>query len=94
MLTVNELAGLPPQLIKELGINKSRRIDIAIYSYIKTQGTASISQILLHIYKELDLILGRANLTGRLYRMRKRGDIFVTTKKGVYTTQRPEQLCE
>ena len=85
MLATKELADLPPELIKELGIKNSDRMDLFIYNFIKENGATTINQILIHIYREMGIVMKRKHLVGRIYRLIQKSDLGnVEGKKGVY----------
>ena len=99
-LSWSELNELPKELVAELSITESDKLDFSIMELIeKCGGMASLDRILVEIYKLTGEILKRANLNARLYRMSQKGMIYsVQGKKGVYSTgpveenQEPEKI--
>ena len=84
----NELEDLPPELMAELSITDSDKLDYSIAELIeKSGGVASLDRILVDIYKLTGEILKRTTLNARLYRMMQKGLVYsVPTKKGVYSS--------
>lgn len=84
----SELEDLPPELVAELSITDSDKLDYSIAELIeKSGGVATLDRILVDIYKLTGEILKRQNLNARLYRMIQKGMVFsVPTKKGVYSS--------
>lgn len=89
-LSWSELEELPQELIEELSITDSDRLDYSIVELIdKCGGVASLDRILVGIYKLTGEILKRVNLNARLYRMGQKEMIFsVPGKKGIYSTSK------
>ena len=87
MLTIDELEGLPAELIKEMRITKSRRLDICIYTFIKEKKEVDIDSILMHVYKEKGVVLKRQALVGRLYRLAKQGHIISSNSRTGWNTE-------
>lgn len=85
-----EIEGLPQELIDELSITESDKLDFSIVELIdKCGGMASMDRILVEIYNLTGGILKRSNLNARLYRMGQKGMInSVPGKKGVYSTSK------
>lgn len=85
----SELQGLPEELVKELSITESDKLDYSIAEIISQQGgVASLDRILVEIYRLSGEILKRQNLNARLYRMVQKGLIYsVPGKKGVYSSE-------
>lgn len=88
-LTPDELAGLPDELIKELGITDSDRKEYLLVELInKLGGITSINKLLVAIYNQTGEVEKRSRLVGRLYRMQNKGMIYTTPdRKGIYATQ-------
>ncbi|MCQ9615951.1 hypothetical protein L1889_03890 [Paenalcaligenes niemegkensis] len=87
-LSPDDLAGLPDELVKELGITDSDRKEYLLIDLINNLGgIASINKLLISIYKETGEIEKRTRLVARLYRMQNKGMIYTTSeRKGVYST--------
>jgi len=85
----SELEDLPPELIAELSITESDKLDFSIAELIqKSGGIATLDRILVDIYRLTGEILKRQNLNARLYRMVQKELIFsVPGKKGVYSSE-------
>ena len=90
-ITMQDLEGLPGQLIKELSISDSDLIEFMIYDLAdENGGKISLDQLLIGLYKKTGEVHRRASITSRLYRMGQKGMIFgVAGKKGVYSTTQP-----
>lgn len=84
----SELQNLPPELVAELSITDSDKLDFSIAELIeKSGGVATLDRILVDIYKLTGEILKRSNLNARLYRMVQKEMIYsVPGKKGVYSS--------
>lgn len=84
-LSLEEVSGLPDELLKELGISDGE--DYAILRIVDDcGGVASIDRILLGLFHKTKEIVKRQALTSRLYRMAQKGLIYsVPDRKGVYS---------
>jgi hypothetical protein len=87
-LTLEDIEGLPEELIKELNITEADRQELIIENIIARQGgILSLDKIMVGLYQRTGEINKRNTLISRLYRMAQRGMIFnVPGKKGVYST--------
>ncbi len=85
----SELQDLPPELMAELSISDSDKLDFSIASLIEdVGGVATLDRVLISIYKLTGEILKRATLNARLWRMVQKEMIFsVPGKKGVYSSR-------
>jgi len=83
-----ELEDLPSELVEELSITDSDKLDFSIVQLIeKRGGAATLDRILVDLYNLTGEILKRQNLNARLYRMAQKEMVFsVPTKKGVYSS--------
>lgn len=88
-LSADDLEGLPPELVKELGITESDRKEFLLIELINRMGgIASLNKLLIAIYRETKEVEKRSRLVSRLYRMQNKGMIYSTPdRKGVYSTQ-------
>jgi len=88
-LGLDEVEGLPDELIKELGLSDGDRTDYSILRIVDDcGGIASLDRIMFCLYQNTKEIIKRPLLTSRLYRMSQRGQIFsVPDRKGVYSTR-------
>ncbi len=101
-LSLEELDGLPDEVLAELSISDSDKTDFSIITLINNAGgIASLDRIIFKLYKETGELVKRANLNARLYRMVQKEQIYsVPGKKGVYSTTKispneeeaPEQI--
>ncbi|MXW19632.1 MAG: hypothetical protein F4Y00_07750 [Bacteroidetes bacterium SB0662_bin_6] len=82
-----ELKDLPEELIKELSITESDRLEYDIVNLIEQLGgVASIDRILIGFYNLSGKITKRQEINSRLYRMSKKMLIYsVPGRKGVYS---------
>lgn len=88
-LTLKDVEGLPNELIEQLSISDSDKIDFAIESIVnEAGGILSLDKILIGLYKVTGDIHKRNIITSRLYRMRQKGTIYqVPNKSGYYSTR-------
>lgn len=89
-LRPEDLAGLPPELLKQLKITEGDKLEAAIVEVInEAGGTILLDKLLIGLYRKTTEIHQRTTIVGRLYRMSQKGLVFsVPKKKGVYTTNR------
>jgi len=87
-LRPEDLAGLPPELLKQLKITEGDKLEAAIVEVInEAGGTIILDKLLIGLYRKTKEIHQRTTTVGRLYRMSQKGLVFsVPRKKGVYTT--------
>ena len=87
-LSSDDLEGLPEELMKELGLSESDRLEMLIVDLIeRLGGVSSLNKILVEIYKETGAVEKRARISSRLNRMTKKGLIYPVPKtKGIYST--------
>lgn len=97
-LSPQEIDGLPDELIEELSISKTDKVEYAILNTLEELGgAASLDQLIVYIFRETGEIQKRTTLTNRLYRMAGKAVVHsVPDKKGVYSLQplQPGQLDE
>jgi hypothetical protein len=88
-LTLEDVDGLPPELLQELSISESDKLDFAIEAVVnEAGGVASLDKILIGLYKKTSEVHKRGTITSRLYRMRQKNTIFaVPNKSGFYSTK-------
>lgn len=88
-LNLEDVDGLPEELVKELSISDADRTEFAILTLIEEAGgLLSIDKLLIGLYKKTGEIHKRQYLTNRLYRMVQKGLLFnVPNKKGAYSTE-------
>lgn len=91
-LTSADVAGLPDDVIKELNISESDKLELSIIELVNgAGGTLILDKIIAGLHWMTGETHQRVTLTSKLYRMGRKGLIFsVPKKKGVYTTLRPE----
>tara|TARA_R110002020_G_scaffold192353_1_gene392503 strand:- start:2035 stop:2343 length:309 start_codon:yes stop_codon:yes gene_type:complete len=85
-ITMADLDGLPDELIKELKLNNSFKMNWRIINLIKSNdGKISIDKLIINYYHEHKEVLVRQNLNAKLYRMVQQGLLVsVPNSKGVY----------
>lgn len=90
-LNPEDLAGLPPELLSQLSVTESDKLDGMIVDIIKSSGGSMLlDKLMIALFKRSGEIQQRPQLISRLYRLSKKGKVFsVPKKKGVYTTDRP-----
>jgi hypothetical protein len=89
-LSLEDIEGLPVELVEELSISSTDLTEFAITSLIdEAGGILSLDKILVGLYKETGEIHRRQNMTNRLYRMVAKNMIYsVPNKKGAYATHK------
>lgn len=92
-ITTADVKDLPPELLKQLvNLPESDKLESDILEIINgAGGTLLLDHLLITLYKRTGEIHQRPLLVSKLYRMNKKGLVFSSTKKGVYTTIRPTQ---
>jgi hypothetical protein len=88
-LTLDDLQGLPDELMQELSISESDKLEFSIVSVInESGGILFLDKILVGLFRQTKEVHKRNVLTSRLYRMRQKGVIFnVPGKAGCYSTR-------
>ncbi|TMJ01428.1 MAG: hypothetical protein E6G97_16225 [Alphaproteobacteria bacterium] len=88
-LTLEDIEGLPPELMQELSISDADRLEFTIVSIINDAGgILSLDKIIVGLYKKTGEVHKRSTLTSRLYRMIQKSLIYsVPYRKGIYSTQ-------
>jgi mevalonate kinase len=88
-LSLDELEGLPEELINELSFSDTDRFDYQIKTMIDAGGgVMSLDQVLVGLYKATNEIHKRTAINNRLYKMTQKEELFpVQGKKGVYATR-------
>lgn len=91
-LTPEDLEGLPPEVIRQLGLNESDYYEMELVRLInKAGGIISLDKLIILLYKEKGEIVERTPINAKLYRMTKKGMVFsVPGRKGVYSTHSME----
>lgn len=87
-LSYDEVEGLPEELIKELSISETDKIEHIIKTLIDgAGGILNIDRILIGLYGYTKEVHKRNATTARLYRMCQKGLIYsVPNRKGLYST--------
>ena len=86
---IGDIHDLPQEVLDELSIATADKIDDQIVTVINAYGaTATIDQILVGLYRKFKVGQKRRFLQNKLYRMSMVWS--VPGKKGVYTTEEPE----
>lgn len=87
-LGIEELEGLPAELIQELSISDGDRTEFAIINAIEEAGgIITLDRLLIALFKKTGEIHKRTALTSRLARMANKNSIcYVPGKKGAYST--------
>lgn len=88
-LTMEDIEGLPPELMQELSISDADRLEFTIVGIInEAGGLLSLDKIIIGLYKKTKEIHKRSALTSRIYRMIQKKLIYsVPFRKGIYSTQ-------
>ena len=89
IVSPGELKDLPEELIQELSVTESDKIDYSIVELVNSHGgVASLDRILVGLYKETNEVPKRHNLNARIYRMMQKRLLYgVPGKKGVYSSR-------
>jgi hypothetical protein len=67
---LEDIEGLPPELMQELSISDADRLEFTIVGIInEAGGLMSLDKIIIGLYKKSGEIHKRSTLTSRLYRM-------------------------
>ncbi len=88
-LGIEEIEGLPPELIQELSLSDGDRTEFAIVNIIEEAGgIISLDRLLIALYKKTGEIHKRTAITQRMAKMANKNSIFyVPGKKGIYSTE-------
>lgn len=83
-----DLSDIPEDLKKQLSASKVNRKEQAIIDVIELLGGyASINELLAHLYYQNKIVEKRSNLSNKIYRMIKDGDLYsVESSRGVYAS--------
>ena len=81
-----EYKKLPPEVVAELSITDSDRLDFLLQDIIEqNSGAASLDRIIVDLYKQTEEVHTRSSVNARLYRMMQKGKIDRDkASKGVY----------
>ena len=92
-LTMEDIEGLPAELMQELSISEADRLEFSIVGIInEAGGLLSLDKIIIGLFKKTGEVHKRSNMTSRLYRMIQKGLIYsVPYRKGIYSTQELSQ---
>lgn len=88
-LTMEDIEGLPPELMQELSISEADKLEFTIVGIInEAGGIMSLDKVIIGLYKKTGEIHKRSALTSRIYRMIQKKLIYsVPLRKGIYSTQ-------
>jgi hypothetical protein len=91
----DDLSDLPEELLKELSGTSKADADPLVQIINDHGGSATLDQILIGLYRKYGQIGKRTITANRLYRLSKRGFVWVLPgKKGIYATKPPDQEQE
>lgn len=82
-VTLDDLDGLPDELLQQLQITESMREDMFLKSLF-VDGPRNINQLLILIYRKTGEVRDRSQLAQKLYRMKRKGYIEPTSRKGEF----------
>lgn len=87
-LRPEDLTGLPPELLAQLNISETDKLEASIVEVVnEAGGTIILDKLIIGLYRKTGEVPIRQPLVNRLYRMSKKGLVFsVKGKKGIYTT--------
>lgn len=88
-LRIEDIEGLPEELIKELSLSDADKTEFAIVNVIEDAGgIISLDKLLIALYQKTGEIHKRASLYSKLSRLATKNVIYyVPGKKGVYSTE-------
>ncbi len=88
-LSIEDVEGLPDELIRELSLSDADKLEFEIVNAIEEAGgLISLDRLLINLYKRTAEVHKRPYLTQRLARMAQKNVIYyVPGKKGVYSTE-------
>jgi hypothetical protein len=88
-LNIEDVAGLPEELIQELNLTEGDKTEFAILNAVEENGgVISLDRLLIALYKKTGEIHKRPTLTSRIYRMTTKSLLYnVPGKKGVYSNE-------
>ncbi len=88
-LNIDDLEGLPEDLVKELSLSDADKLEFEIVNSIEEAGgIISLDRLLIALYKRTGEVNKRTYLTSRLARMATKNAIYyVPGKKGVYSSE-------
>ena len=90
---IGNIHDLPGEVLDELSIATSNTIDDQLVTVVNAYGgTATLDQILVGLYRKFKVFQKRRFLQNKLYRMPMVWSL--PGKKGVYTTEQPEEEPE
>lgn len=87
-LRPEDLTGLPPEVLAQLNISETDKLEATIVEVVnEAGGTIILDKLIIGLYRKTGDIAVRQQLVNRLYRMSKKGMVYsVKGKKGIYTT--------
>ena len=90
LVSMEEIEGLPPELVEELSVSDADMAEFAILDMIEERGgIVSLDHIVIGLYRLTGEVHKRASVTSKIYRMTQKGILFnVPGKKGVYSSTR------
>jgi hypothetical protein len=88
-LSWEEIEGLPSEVLEELSISDSDRVEFNIAAGVRAMGgVATLDRIIIYLWREFGEVHKRTPLNQRLYRMTQKEMLFsVPGKKGVYSSE-------
>lgn len=88
-LSLDDIEGLPDELISELSLSDADKTEFAIVNAIEeARGIISLDKLLIALYRKTGEVHKRTSLYSRLARMAQKNSIYyVPGKKGVYSTE-------
>jgi hypothetical protein len=88
-LRLEDIDGLPDELIRELSITDGDKMDFMIQALMNEHaGVMSLDQLLIALYRKTGEVHKRPNINSRMYRMTQKGAVFnVPGRKGAYSTR-------
>ena len=88
-LTPEDVEGLPPELVRELSISDTDKLEFTVLGILREGGgVLNLDRILIALYRKTGEVFKRNTTTSKLYRMIQKGLIFpVSGRKGVYSIE-------
>lgn len=88
-----ELSDLPPAVLSELSVAHADPLEAQIVSVLQTcDGSASLDQILIGLYRKFETIQKRRPLQNKLWRMVRKGTLRkAKAERGIFSLAAPDQ---
>jgi hypothetical protein len=85
---LGDISDLPEELRKQLSFTELDQLEAAVLNTLNTrfEGIASIDEIMVGLFRDSNMLVQRAKLASKLYRMAKAGHVKnVPKKRGIFS---------